>query len=343
MRKWIAMILALAMMVSMCACGTNGDGAKEEPSAPTTTTASETEDANLEQPEAAVNEDVTSEAEDANSEQPEAAVNEDAASEAEETQAEGGTAEYSEEDFYGTWMDLATTYTLNLSKGAAEFVGRYIASGDWKYEGKSLDVGTGILSGELSISKDENGAIVLENDEYRLMRLNEIPMSNLSVGESGSDDTIKVTLINFAFSETLADDVANSDLFSVNPSIVSDASLEDGQVYACMNFEIQNNSKETITIGDYHHYLELILNYDNGYFYSTEDEATDVFTDGTTVTTYTKDCSDQSIEIQPLASKEVTVYMKCPVLISDETETPLNVIAISLFDGTASYFNYNIR
>lgn len=249
------------------------------------------------------------------------------------------------DELMGEWIDVDTASVLTLSaEGEAEFVGAQNGHGLWKTAEDGIAVAAGSVKLEDVLQPtEENGAVSLVGGPWHFVRPSDLPMQELALGETGKDDAISITLDSVGFADGLPQEVFDR-VNGWGRNYGEDAVLDEGQVYACVTYTIQNVSKNTIKVGDHEHLLEIALDYDDGYIFSTEEEASDYFVvSSSEMTMYEKDMSIEKIEIQPLSSKTITTYIRCPALVGTEDAAPLDVIFLSHYNPAVAYYRFNVR
>lgn len=249
------------------------------------------------------------------------------------------------DELLGEWIDIDTASVLTLTEeGDAEFVGSQTGSGFWKTAENGIAVGAGSVNLEDVLQPtEENGAISLIGGPWHFVRPSDLPMQEFTIGETGEDDTISVTLVDVQFVDSLPLEIYNK-VKSMGREYGEETILGEGQVYACVTYTIQNVSKSTITLGDHDHCLEIALDYDDGYIYSTEDESADYFVASSSdLSVYYKDVGTDAIEIQALSSKTINTYIRCPERVGSNEAAQLDVIFLSLYNPSVQYYRFNVR
>ena len=252
---------------------------------------------------------------------------------------------YTEEDFYGTWVEVGSNGTLMLERGTSKSHFSYDSIAEFCMKNDRPVIGCFPFdrkTADIEIDGDGNIAIVF--GEYRFVRHANLPKEEISMGEKGKDDSISIVLNGCSFAPALPDDLYKS-LRSCGIEYGDDSILDDGQVYACLDFTIQNISKTTIVLGTYDKLFQSTLVYDNDFMYDTEDAGNIVyFYDGKQFAAHLgSSWGLKQVDIQPLAKKNVTLYMRIPEIIAEETDVPLNVIVTDFYSGIASRFDISIR
>lgn len=250
-------------------------------------------------------------------------------------------ADLTEADFAGEWIDVTTGYTLIFSSGyKAEFHKRSNTSwnsGTCEYnDGVLYDIPG--MDGTLSV-KMEDGVVSLENDEYCFKRFADMPMTELALGEKGSDDRIEIAVESVEF----VDDVPNK-VYIDHGGYTDYISPHDGEVYACVTYTITNINKAALSIGGLDHSLKYVLDYDDGFLFTTSNDNPEVLVaDEASSICMSSSLSGQEVSLQPLASKTLSFYFRCPEAVANNADKTLDVVIVSYYDVVPTYYKWTVR
>ena len=248
------------------------------------------------------------------------------------------------EDFVGDWRDINSfgLITLNGDGSGNYRNGTYQAVLSWEIgTGELIVTGGEWVEDPFSIEAEE-GIVKMICDNYCFMRFSDIPMIEQELNEEVSDGEVSITLKSVEFVNNIPDELYNK-LKSWGREYGEESILEDGQVYACVNFQFVNNGKNSVVVGDFNNLLRVYLDYADGYLYSTDDSYYSYYYDGTSFSGYKETCLGKGIEVQPLQKKDVTVYLRCSEVVSTDTESPINIIFISSCNPESiGYFRYSL-
>ncbi len=251
----------------------------------------------------------------------------------------------SEDELLGEWKELQSFNTLYLEKDKAKYsssTSSNVAVGPWKLNGNTFSLNTSLIKDDFKINID-NDVVSIENDNYCFMRFDEIPMEILSLSDTGQDDVISLTLDEIKFETALPDDIMKR-LKGWGVEYGEKALLDEGQVYACLVYELSNNSKNNIQIGDYYNRFRIYLDYNNGFIFSTDDSNYSYYTDGTNLCGYDGRGLGDDLILQPLQTKTITTYLRCSDKLLDDKDSSLKVIFVSLLgESGAEYYKYIVQ
>ena len=251
----------------------------------------------------------------------------------------------SEDALYGDWYDVDTFALLTLSKSGEASMESRSAQAPWSLKGGTIQC---LLvspdypnvkssnDGSLTVQR-QDGVLRLTNDKYCFMRFSDLPMTELAFGETGSDEDVELTLEEVAFLRALPDALAGK---VKGLGAKGNTALEEGQLYAAITYQLMNRSKSTITVGDYNRLLRLIIEYGDGYLFTSEDQDATYFTDGTNVAVHYDYASNNALELQPLQTKTITTYIRCPELVGMDEDAPLAIDFLTFGDDGARYYRY---
>ena len=244
----------------------------------------------------------------------------------------------SEEDLYGKWVDLNSGSELTLESSWYSINKHNIATSSWwEQTGNTI-----CLHGDPQQTLDivtADDITSLSNDTCSYYRMEDLPAPELSVDEQGECGDVLFSVKNVEFTRELPENV-----YSILRYKSDELELDDGQVYISATYELTNNSNLPIIVGSVDHNVELTVIYDDGFLFSTEDEATDIFaSDDTANLYYNRGSYGNPIEVQPLSTKKVSTFIKVPEVLESNAETPLNIMFGLFFNEKAQLYKYNCR
>ena len=271
----------------MCACG----GAKTAETTPKT--------------ESTINEPVANEEPDTGS----------------ELQAQDSNA-VSEDELFGNWREIHTFNNLYLEKGSGTYSSQYEAGVLWSVNNGTLSLNSGSLKGDFNIISSGD-KLYFENDEYCFKRLEDLTTDTHLLSDIVSDNTISIKLNELSFEESLPEEHFNK-LSDWGINYGEESNLEEGQVYARLTYELTNNSKTNIQIGDYYNRLRIYIDYNDGFLFSTDDSNYSYCFDGENPAGYNGVGLGDDIIVQPLQTKNITTYLRCSEKLLTDEKSSLN-------------------
>lgn len=271
-----------------------------------------------------------------------------------ESKESSADASFTEDMVYGTWYNIATMEEIGLQAGGSASIG-FNWSTSWRMGANCIEmdmVDQTYKKTTLNII-EENGTIRLENDEgticfMRFEDIPNIPAQSLQIGETVSDDSIDLTLDSVEFLSEIPEDIAASEI-SYYPDSMADVSPKfNGQTLVKLSYHIRNKTKNALIIqdDDLKPCFQILLNYADGYMFSSYDAATpSYFTDGNSYLYMKKDRSLSAylIQISPLEEKKITTYIRCPEQVELEKDAGLTATFISPFNNSkCAFYRYII-
>lgn len=183
-----------------------------------------------------------------------------------------------------------------------------------------------ILKGDVLDNVFPFGSCTLEstNDDG-----NAVEAERLSVGETLKTDSLEITLKDLAFEGSV--DIGSG---------ISIAASGDDMLLACLYFDIKNISKEPMLVRDV---LDVKVDYNEGFIYNTQDkycyllEAKD---NDPSVCTFKYDgyASGTEFKLSPLSSDKFLLAIPCAQAVSEDNTSPLKVVfTLPNGDTTQSY------
>lgn len=153
----------------------------------------------------------------------------------------------------------------------------------------------------------------------------------LSIGETIQTDILELTLKECVFQGGV--DIGNG---------ISLAAYGDDMILACLSLEIKNISKETLEPKDL---MDVLVDYNEGYIYSTRDKSCYFTDDNGNVNTFThKGASKGAVfKLSPLASEEYILTIPCTNVVGEDKSSPLKIVFTLPNGGSSQDYEYVIR
>ena len=254
------------------------------------------------------------------------------------------TQQVNESELLGEWYEVKSADRLVLnSDGSLDYYknNSFAQPGHWELNGGVINANNTYIYNGLSIEY-KNGTLCLKNDECTFLRWSELPKEKLTVGDSGQKENVGFTLKGIEFTTEIPDCMLNrwGNTYEIEGFV-----LPDGMTYAKISIDVLNMSKLEINIPDTNLDLDVILNYNNGFIYATHDNQNSYFTTDTDYVIHEGIGGQRGtdIQIQPLQTKSLDIYIPCPELIANDENSPLSVGIISHYDTEIYYCEYSIR
>ena len=101
--------------------------------------------------------------------------------------------------------------------------------------------------------------------------------------------------------------------------------LSDSQTFAAIRFTLTNLSKQAFCVSGIGGHFVVRLDYDNGFLYDTYGEGYSIFSHGNTHALNVHNAALERIDIDPLVTMDVTVYLPVAKAVSTGTDKSLVV------------------
>lgn len=138
---------------------------------------------------------------------------------------------------------------------------------------------------------------------------------------------IQVENVSVEFMDTLPDNVMQSQaLRTIADEWKEDnINLSDSQTFAAIRFTLTNLSKQQFCVSGIGGHFVVRLDYDDGFLYDTEGPGYCIFSHANTSALNVHGASLERIDIDPLVTMDVTVYLSVAKAVSTGTDKPLVV------------------
>ena len=250
-------------------------------------------------------------------------------------------------DVSGEWYDATTAQRLNLFNDATLEHHRSNSSsqpGYWKVNGNLIELNSSTIRNDLTITTYANDT-TLVNDEYMFMRWAALPKERLSIGETGRTENISFTLQDISFTTNLPQIILGS-----LPSWLVEKQhypLDENTVFAKISVDVFNQSQQVIDIPEMNMMLDIVLDYNSGYHYTTHDNSCCYFVSENNYIICRPGSqtshNGQSITVAPLQTESIDIYLPCPEIIARDESAPLFVTILSHYESQVYYYEYSIR
>ena len=190
---------------------------------------------------------------------------------------------------------------------------------------------------------EKNGHTILEKEDDKLVHWEDLPWQALSLNETANDGVVQFVLEQVRFTDTIEKpEEMEKTIWGILERDMDP--LGDDMIYAKLDFHATNTGKTEVEFGDIDRRCELILNYNNGYLFSSWSNAAACFIMGNNFSIVKEygTTSSGSITVQPLGTQSATVYIPCSKQVASDTES-LHVQYFTTFGEDAQYFDYTIR
>ena len=247
---------------------------------------------------------------------------------------------YEKNDFIGTWYGLEKGWQLdfddtlmNLDQGDTSW------SSIWDVEGdKIITFGMNGSSDLFEIS-EEDGVLQLEgvirDNQDTFVKKEDFPMEQLFVGEVADTDLLEMTLTGVGFSDSLENQFATAGKSAVT--------ADDGMTFFCAAFHVKNISKEEKDFKNY--FSDYILNYNDGFEFTTTGDSTCYCAASNEKYGYefTGNGSEgDNPKLAPLTEMDIIVAIPCAKVVSEDKESPLNLVVTLPNSNGSSKFEYSL-
>lgn len=145
-------------------------------------------------------------------------------------------------------------------------------------------------------------------------------------------NAVTIEKVSVEFLDELPIDIKSSTTYSVS-GFKDEFVLNKSQVYAEIHFTITNKTTGEMKIADIHDDFLVELIYDNRFVYSPDNDSWCFFKAGAQTAVVSDMAGIGSVTLQPLTTKDVTVYMPCAKEVSTELGKYLIVVFTSNYSG----------
>lgn len=314
MKKAITILLAIVLVLSLAACGggsatTNTPAATETPETPAPTTEPTPEPT----PEPV-----------------------------DQVISENNEQEISESDLFGDWFLMSTSesITINSDGSLIYYKNGFENYGEWSIADGKVHI-SNVLNGDWAPSNEE-GTICLTKDSEKIVRWESLPWLPLAIRNTADDGVVNVVLDQYRFTETIERPEGMDDIwYNILSSDVERNPLGNNMIYLKLDYTVTNMGRSELLVGDIDRKGDWFLDYNDGFIYSTRDNSGAYFISGNDYTYVKPLAADgNAIPIQPLETKKITTYIKCPALIMSASESLLKINFVSQYSNKTQYFSY---
>ena len=145
---------------------------------------------------------------------------------------------------------------------------------------------------------------------------------------------VKIENVSVGFRDQLPSHIRNYKNFS---HYSDELTLNETQVYSVVHFTATNLTTDTIDLADLHGDFMVQLTYGGGYQYSTHTDVYALYESGVNLKQVRKHSSfGPGINVTPLASADVTVYIPCARKVAEDAAGALSVTFVSKYSGNES-------